>query len=123
MKTYRVVTIALLTLGFVFIGSGQTGSKPLQYKKLKYPPLRQVQIPEPMRFQLGNGMIVYLLEDRTLPLIEGSVVVRTGSQYEPADKVGLASLAGQVMRTGGSTTKTGEESDGTLERTGARQGK
>ena len=119
MKTYRVLTIALLTLGFVLTGSGQTGSKPLQYKKLKYPPLRQVQIPEPLRFQLGNGMIVYLLEDRTLPLIEGSVLVRTGSQYEPEDKVGLASLTGQVMRTGGTTMKTGDELDEMLEKVGA----
>ena len=119
MKTYRVLTIALLTFSFVFIGSGQTGSKPVQYKKLKYPPLRQVQIPEPIRFQLSNGMIVYLLEDHTLPLIEGSVLVRTGSQYEPAEKVGLASLTGQVMRTGGTTTKTGDELDEMLEKVGA----
>lgn len=119
MKTYRVLTIALLTFGFVCIGSGQTGSKPLQYKRLKYPPLRQVQIPQPLKFQLGNGMTVYLLEDRTLPLIEGSVLVRTGSQYEPADKVGLASLTGEVMRTGGTTTKTGEQLDEMLEKAGA----
>ncbi|MCX6142949.1 MAG: insulinase family protein [Ignavibacteriales bacterium] len=119
MKTYRVLTIALLTFGFVCIGSGQTGTKPLQYKKLKYPPLRQVQIPEPLKFQLGNGMIVYLLEDRTLPLIEGSVLVRTGSQYEPADQIGLASLTGEVMRTGGTTSKTGEQLDEMLEKAGA----
>jgi zinc protease len=119
MKPYRVVTIAVLTLGFVLTGSGQTGSKPVQYKKLKYPPLRQVQIPEPMRFQLSNGMVVYLLEDRTLPLIEGSVLVRTGSQYEETDKIGLASLTGQIMRTGGTTTKTGDELDEMLEKVGA----
>jgi predicted Zn-dependent peptidase len=119
MKTYRVLTIVLLTLGFASIGSGQTGPKPLQYKKLKYPPLRQVQIPEPMRFQLSNGMTVYLLEDRTLPLIEGSVLVHTGSQYEPADKIGLAALTGQVMRTGGTATKTGDELDEMLEKVGA----
>jgi zinc protease len=64
-------------------------------------------------------MIIYLLEDRTLPLIEGSVLVRTGSQYEPADKIGLASLTGQVMRTGGTTTKTGDELDEMLEKVGA----
>ncbi len=119
MKTCRVLTIALLTIGCLFVGSGQTGPKPLHYKKLKYPPLRQVQIPDPLRFQLSNGMIVYLLEDRTLPLIEGSVLVRTGSQYEPADKVGLASLTGQVMRTGGTATKTGDELDEMLEKVGA----
>ena len=64
-------------------------------------------------------MIVYLLEDHTLPTINASVMVRTGSRYEPADKVGLASLTGQVMRTGGTISKTGEEIDQTLERAAA----
>ena len=119
MKITRALTIAVLTFGFVFIGSAQTGSKPVHYKKLKYPPLRQVQTPEPMRFQLANGMIVYLLEDHALPLIEGSVLVRTGSQFEPADKIGLASMTGEVMRTGGTNTKTGDELDEMLEKVGA----
>jgi zinc protease len=119
MKTFRLFTIALLSLGFVYLGSAQISSKPLQYKKLKYPPLRQVQIPEPLRFQLSNGMTVYLLEDHTLPVVDGSILVHTGSRYEPADKVGLASLTGQVMRTGGTATKTGDEIDETLEKVGA----
>lgn len=119
MKNFRLLTIAVLTLGFVYLGSAQTSTKPQHYKKLQYPPLRQVQIPEPLRFQLANGMVVYLLEDHTLPVIDGSVVVRTGSQYEPPDKTGLASMTGQVMRTGGTTTKTGEEIDEMLEKAGA----
>ena len=41
--------------------------------------------------------------------------VRTGSLYEPADKVGLASITGAVMRTGGTTSKTGDELDEILE--------
>ena len=60
-------------------------------------------------------MIVYLLEDHELPIIDISVRIRTGSLYEPADKVGLASITGAVMRTGGTTTKTGDELDEILE--------
>jgi len=119
MKTRRRVSIATLVLAFVLVGAAQTSNKPQHYKKLNYPALRQVQLPEPMRFTLNNGIVVYLLEDHTLPLIEGSVVVRTGSRYEPADKVGLASITGQVMRTGGTATKTGDELDEMLEKVGA----
>ena len=119
MKTLRIVSITTLVLTIVFLGNAQTSTKPQHYKKLKYPALRQVQIPEPMRFTLNNGMVVYLLEDHALPLIEGSALVRTGSRYEPAEKVGLASITGQVMRTGGTTTKTGDELDEMLEKVGA----
>ena len=119
MKTSRTFTIFVLTIGFVLIGSAQTSTKPQHYKNLKYPTLRQVQIPEPLRFQLANGMTVFLLEDHTLPLVEATALVRTGSRYEPADKIDLASLTGQVMRTGGTTTKTGDELDEMLEKVGA----
>jgi zinc protease len=119
MKPFRTISIVTLLAGLVLLSPAQTSNKPLQYKKLKYPPLRAIQLPEPARYQLANGMIIYLLEDHTLPLIEGSVLVRTGSRYEPADKVGLASMTGQVMRTGGTTTKTGDDLDEMLERVGA----
>ena len=46
-------------------------------------------------------MVVYLLEERDLPLISGTALIRTGSRFEPANKVGLASLTGTVMRSGG----------------------
>jgi zinc protease len=119
MKTSRTVSLLILIVGFVLTGSAQTGTKPLFHKNLKYPPLRQVQLPEPLRVQLANGMTIFLLEDHTLPLVEASVLVHTGSRYEPGDKVGLASLTGQVMRTGGTATKTGDEIDEMLEKVGA----
>jgi len=90
-----------------------TQKKP--HEGLVYPPLNQPQPPVPQRIKLDNGMIVYLLEDHELPIIDISVWIRTGSIYEPADKVGLASITGAVMRTGGTTSKTGDELDEILE--------
>ncbi len=119
MKTSRTFSLLIFLTGFVLIGSAQTSTKPQYYKNLKYPSLRQVQIPEPMRFQLSNGLTVFLLEDHSLPLVEASVLVHTGSRYEPADKIGLASMTGQVMRTGGTAAKTGNELDEILEKVGA----
>ena len=45
--------------------------------------------------------------------------IRTGSRLEPADKVGLASLTGTVIRSGGTTTRTGDRLDDYLERKAA----
>ena len=37
--------------------------------------------------------------------------IRTGSDYEPADKAGLADIMGAVQRTGGTEKMTGDEID------------
>ena len=85
------------------------------YKDLKFPPLRPVQIPKVDTFTLPNGMKVYLLEDHELPVVNGTALVRTGNLFDPADKVGLATMTGMVMRTGGTKTRTGEQLDEQLE--------
>ena len=85
------------------------------HEGLVYPPLNQPQPPVPQRVELDNGMIVYLLEDHELPIIDIMARIRTGAIYEPADKVGLANVTGTVIRTGGTTSKTGDELDEILE--------
>ncbi|MCJ7578557.1 MAG: insulinase family protein [candidate division Zixibacteria bacterium] len=89
------------------------------YKELKYPPLHELKIPEVQREVLPNGMILFLVEDHNLPLIELSCLVRVGSVYEPADKVGLAEITGAVMRTGGTAKMNGDQIDEELDRLGA----
>src|SRR5713226_8454678 len=94
-------------------------TKERAYKKLKFPKLRELKIPEPERFVLPNGMIVYLLEDHELPTVSLRALIRTGARWEPADKVGLAGITGSVMRTGGTASKTGDQFDEELENIGA----
>jgi zinc protease len=60
-------------------------------------------------------MKLYSLEDHELPIISGTVRVRTGNLFDPADKVGLASITGTVMRSGGTKSKTGDQLDEQLE--------
>ncbi|HTY35943.1 MAG TPA: pitrilysin family protein [Bacteroidota bacterium] len=119
MTTRRIFPLLVCTIIATIASVAQTSTKPLFYKQIKYPPLRQVRIPDPLRYQLPNGMTIFLLEDHTLPLIEASVLVHTGSRFEPADKTGLASITGDVMRTGGTEGKTGDELDEMLEKVGA----
>ncbi len=85
------------------------------YKTLKYPPLPQVKIPEPAEFTLSNGMRVLLLEDHELPLIRGLALIRTGNLLDPSDKRGLSQVMADVLRSGGTKSKTGDQIDEELE--------
>lgn len=85
------------------------------YQQLVYPPLKQVKIPEPVSFTLKNGMKVFLLEDHELPVINGLALVRTGNLFDPADKRGLSTVMADVLRSGGTRTKTGDQIDEELE--------
>ncbi len=85
------------------------------YKELKYPPLKAIKIPDVATFTLPNGLKLYLLENHELPLVRGTALVRTGNLFDPPDKVGLATVTGMVMRTGGTKDKTGDELDEQLE--------
>jgi len=71
--------------------------------------------PEPDRVVLENGMIVYFLEDHELPLVSITATMRTGSWLDPAEKIGLASLTGSVMRTGGGGGLSSKQVDEELE--------
>jgi predicted Zn-dependent peptidase len=97
------------------VGPAAIPNTPAAYRDLKFPPLKQIPIPNVAAYTLPNGMKLYLLEDHELPIVSGTVRVRTGNLLEPADKVGLASIAGAVMRSGGTPGKTGDQLDEELE--------
>lgn len=73
-----------------------------RWHELEFPELKSFNKPDVATFSLKNGIRVYLVEDNELPLVSISTLVRTGSILEPMDKVGLASMTGTVMRSGGS---------------------
>ncbi len=87
--------------------------------KLEFPKLNKLEIPDVEKITLDNGMRLYLLEDKSLPLFNVSVRINCGSYLDPFDKVGLASVCGMVMRTGGTEKWTGDEIDEMLEGIGA----
>ena len=114
MKKRNLNLIGLL-VGVLVLSLTDPGAAQKYYKELKYPKLHKLKVPKVKRVELKNGMILFLLEDHELPLINLSARIGVGSIYEPADKIGLASLTGQVMRTGGTASKTGDEINEELE--------
>lgn len=83
----------------------------LTFKPISFTPPR----PGDYRVVLKNGMVVYIAEDRTLPLVNISILVRTGSYLEPPGKEGLAGLTGSQIRRGGSQSYTAEQLDEKLD--------
>ena len=90
------------------------------WKKIPIPQLNPFTPQKPRRVVLANGMVLLLQEDRELPLISGSALIRGGSLTEPAQKIGLISIYGQAWRTGGSAKRTGDELDDFLEARAAK---
>jgi len=108
----------LLTTLWLFLSlfpaiSALAGST-LDPRKMTFPPL-VFQVPTAERVVLDNGMIVFLLADRELPLVSIQAYVGTGSVYEPVAKTGLASLTGAVLRGGGTAQTSAETLDDELE--------
>ena len=113
----KVATLGLMLAGMIFSAMPAAAQK--DYRELEFPPLNDIVTPTPTRVVLDNGIILYLVEDRRLPMINLSARFGVGSVNEPADKIGLAGITGAVMRTGGSTNMSGDEIDETLEGLGA----
>lgn len=53
------------------------------------------------RHTLPGGDVVFIVEDHALPLVDVSVLVRTGTYLDPPGKTGLAALTGSQLRAGG----------------------
>ncbi len=85
------------------------------WAKIPIPQLPAFHPQEPKRIQLSNGMVIFLQEDHELPTIDATARIRGGARSEPAAKVGLMALYGEVWRTGGTKTQTGDQLDDYLE--------
>ncbi len=97
----RKLLIGFYLLGWAFAADIVKHPRDLKYPALSYTPPKASEY----RHKLAGGATAYMVPDRTLPLVNISVVVRAGSWLEPQGKEGLASLTGSQMRAGGTKTK------------------
>lgn len=103
--------VALVLLATILPASAQYTA----WQQIPIPSLPPFKPQEPKRIQLANGMIVFLQEDHELPLVDAVARVRGGAISEPAGKSGLVALYGEVWRTGGTKSQTGDQLDDYLE--------
>jgi zinc protease len=88
-------------------------------KKLTTPPLGRIQIVQPERVKLANGTVVFLLENHDLPVVSGVLYVKTNPDWIPVDRAGIGRVTGEVIRSGGTATHSGDWLDDHLAAIGA----
>jgi zinc protease len=77
--------------------------EPWRNQAPKAGPPRPLQLATPASATLPNGLTLILNERRGLPIVSASLVVRTGSDSNPADKPGLANFVAAMLDEGTST--------------------
>ncbi|MGB8597664.1 MAG: pitrilysin family protein [Candidatus Sulfotelmatobacter sp.] len=115
MKNLRSIIWLILVTAATVASIPRATSQATDWKQIPIPTLPSFHPPQPKRVQLSNGMVIFLQEDHELPLINGSARIRGGSSNEPAAKVGVVDLFGEVWRTGGTKAQTGDQLDDFLE--------
>jgi zinc protease len=113
MKNFRCQISLTLLILFALPLFAQDQQE-LALEKAK-PTLHRFTPQQPKRVQLANGMVIFLQEDHELPLIYGTVNIRGGGRETPAAKTGMMSVYQSAWRTGGTTSKTGDQLDDFLE--------
>ncbi len=119
-------TICVLLFGAGYLPAQHIKPKTQQYSgdpqsegarivaKMKFKPL-EFTPPKAEKVEMDNGMILYLMEDHNLPLFRINATIRVGSVYDTAEKMGLASLVGQTLRSGGTTSMPSDKLNRELE--------
>jgi zinc protease len=109
-----IAGVGLLALCVAIAANAQLPTLPAAIpdrpEKLSFPPLTyESPSPESFRVQLKSGPVAYVVPDRELPLVNISVLVRTGDYLDPAGREGLANLTGYLLARGGTKSRTAEE--------------
>ena len=95
MNRLRTIAIAAALAGLAVPAAAQHGTTPPPAA-----PLRPFRVPQPQEFTLANGVRVVVVPQTALPIVDGRILVRSGSVYEPAAKAGLAQLTGNLLDQG-----------------------
>jgi len=112
---FKPIALATILSAALFMPIPKSTAQVTNWQQIPVPALPAFHPQQPKRIELSNGMVIFLQEDHELPFIDGSARIRGGSSREPAAKVGLVDLFGEVWRTGGTKTQTGDQLDDFLE--------
>ena len=88
---------------------------------LRFPP-SSFTPPDPagMRFELRSGVPVYVVPDRSLPLVDVVLALPVGDLDEEAGEAGLASMTAAMLRRGGAGELDPDRLDDEVDALGAR---
>lgn len=104
--------LLILTLAALFCSCGRPDlPDSLKYSGLKYTPPALA----PCRHTLDNGVTVFVIEDKKLPLFDILALFRTGGLQEPAEKEELAAMTADLLEDGGTKSIPADSLDELLD--------
>ncbi len=115
MKRTTLMFLIAMVAAVCFNTAPSASAQATEWKQIPIPQLPVFKPQQPKRVELPNGMVIFLQEDHELPMIDGTARIRGGSVNEPIEKTGLVDIYGEVWRTGGTKTQTGDQLDDFLE--------
>ncbi|MCY3590076.1 MAG: pitrilysin family protein [Acidobacteria bacterium] len=117
----RVLALALLAAVVPFPGSVAAQAIPERPEDLRFAPsVFEAPPVSGLRFELGNGLPVYVVPDRGLPLVDVVVALQVGDRNEAPGEDGLASMTAAMARRGGAGESGPDELDDEIDALGAR---
>ncbi len=81
-------------------------------------PPSPLRLPVPIRYQLANGLTLFLLEQHSRPIVSANLVVLNGSDRNPSELPGLASFTAEMLDEG-TETRSALQIAGDADRLGA----
>jgi predicted Zn-dependent peptidase len=110
MKIFRRAAFATLLLALCLPAGLRAADIPAHPDKLTYPAFSFTPpAAKDHRAVLPSGPVVYVAENRELPIVNVSLVFRGGTYLDPAGKEGLTGLAGYLLTRSGTKNRTPEE--------------
>jgi zinc protease len=113
--------VAFVLLGAALASVPLAAQAPDRSARPALGPVPTLDLPEPTRFTLANGLDVVVLEKRDVPLVQFTLQLRAGAVRDPADQVGLAALTADMIDEG-AAGRSALELAGAFEMLGARFG-
>jgi len=107
MKKYFLILVILLLSAALSVYA-------VDPRELKFAPL-EFKPPVPERFVTDNGVIVYFLAQKELPVVTANLLFHGGTAYDPADRAGLAEMTASLLRSGGAGRRSPEQVDEELD--------
>ena len=100
MKRISLALVVLMIGAFMTALAQETFDRTIRPVATGVP---KVDLPDIQKATLKNGLNIWLVEGHELPLVAFNMVFQTGSDHDPLDKAGLASMTADVLDEGTTT--------------------
>lgn len=101
MRTPRLTVMAAAMVALMpAVSNAQATATPASNQPPKLAAPTPLKLPTMVERTLPNGLRLVIVEQHELPVVDAQLVIRTGSEADPASRVGLATLTANMLDEG-----------------------